>query len=62
MHIDLAFLLAKDVPVTEENIKLFRTEGLGRVINNYQDMKVRLQIYEEIFSKLGMRPHTLTSN
>lgn len=48
MKLPLSFLLDPNIPITDENIELFSNKGMGEIYSNYEQMKNRLEYYEEV--------------
>jgi hypothetical protein len=51
MNIDLPFLMAVDIPVNEENMKMFDQANYSVVFEEYKQMKNRIGAYEELIMK-----------
>ena len=50
MEIELPFLVATDVPVTDESIARFGTKSFNEFLANFDKMEKKLEIYEELLS------------
>ena len=48
MKIELYFLLAYDVPVTEETLDRFGSKGFFELITNYKQMEQKLEVYSQL--------------
>lgn len=51
MKIDMPFLLAFDIPVTDENLRMFDNTHLSNVVDEYKKLVNRLTVYEELLMK-----------
>jgi transcriptional regulator with XRE-family HTH domain len=51
MNIELPFLMAVDIPVNEENMKMFDQANYSVVFEEYKQMKNRIGAYEELIMK-----------
>ncbi len=51
MKVEIPFLLAFDVPVTEENIQLFERLNLSGVVEEYKKLQNRISVYEELLNR-----------
>src|SRR5579862_5376884 len=59
MKVDLPFLLASEIPVTDENMKLFDNANYSAVFEDYKKLKTKLSTYEDlIFRKQGISHNT----
>lgn len=56
MKVDMPFLLALDIPVTDENLRMFDNNHLSNVVDEYKKLQNRLAVYEELFMKDKMMP------
>ena len=48
MNISLSFLLDESIPITDENVTLFTKKDIGEIYNHYQQLKMRLDYYENL--------------
>jgi transcriptional regulator with XRE-family HTH domain len=48
MKVEVHFLLAQDVPITEENIEKYGGKGFFDLINNYRQMEQKLEVYHHL--------------
>ena len=48
MKVEMAFLLAFDLGVNDENMKMFDTMQLSGVVNEYRKLTNRISVYEEL--------------
>ena len=48
MKVEMSFLLAFDVNVNDENMKIFDTLNLSGVVNEYRKLTNRIAVYEEL--------------
>ncbi len=48
MKIELSFLLAFDINVNDENMKMFDSLNLSGVVNEYKKLTNRISVYEEL--------------
>ncbi|MFN8300145.1 MAG: helix-turn-helix transcriptional regulator [Chitinophagales bacterium] len=57
MKVDMPFLLAMDIPVTDENLRMFDNNHLSNVVDEYKKLLNRLSVYEELLmkDKMGAR-------
>ncbi len=53
MKVELPFLIATDVPVTEETMERFGTKSINDFFNNYRKLEQKLEIYEELLATQG---------
>jgi transcriptional regulator with XRE-family HTH domain len=51
VKVEMPFLLACDIPITDENMLVFDTVNYSVVFENYKKLKNKLSTYEEIFLK-----------
>lgn len=51
MKVELAFVLALDVPVNDENLRMFDTVNLSHIVEEYKKIATRLSVYQELLSK-----------
>lgn len=51
MRVDLPFLLATEIPISEENMKTFDALSYFLVFEEYKKMKRKAQTYEELLFK-----------
>lgn len=51
MKVDLPFLLANDIPVTDENMKMFDNLNYSVVFEDYKKLKNRINTYEDLILK-----------
>ena len=51
VKIPLSFLLDPTIPVNDENVALFSEKSMGEIYSSYQNLKNRLEYYEEIRTK-----------
>ncbi len=55
IKVDLPFLLATDIPVTEENMKTFDALNYSLVFEEYKKMRRKAETYEDLlFRKEGV--------
>jgi len=50
MKVELPFLIATDVPVTEETMEQFGSKSFYEFLNGFRKMEQKLEIYEELLS------------
>jgi transcriptional regulator with XRE-family HTH domain len=62
MKLPLSFLLDPNIPITDENVELFTNKGIGEIYSHYQNLKERLEYYEEIRSKKSAPNTNATGN
>ena len=48
MKIEMAFLLAFDISVNDENMRMFDSLNLSGVVNEYKKLTNRIAVYEEL--------------
>ena len=48
MKIEMSFLLAFDINVNDENMKMFDSLNLSGVVNEYKKLTNRIAVYEEL--------------
>jgi transcriptional regulator with XRE-family HTH domain len=53
VNVDLSFLVASEIPITDANIKLFDSSGYAFVVEDYKKLKSKLDTYEELILKVG---------
>jgi transcriptional regulator with XRE-family HTH domain len=53
MKIEMSFLLAFDVNITEENMKMFDELNLAGVVNEYKKLSNRIAVYEQLLRATG---------
>jgi transcriptional regulator with XRE-family HTH domain len=51
MKIDLAFLMATEIPITPENMQMFERINYSRVFEEYKKLKNKLEGYEQVAFK-----------
>lgn len=62
MKLPLSFLLDPNIPITDENVELFTNKGIGEIYDHYQQLKQRLDYYEEIRAKRAGTYNNGTTN
>ncbi|MES2620853.1 MAG: helix-turn-helix transcriptional regulator [Bacteroidota bacterium] len=56
MKIEMAFLLAFDLNINDENMKMFDSLNLSGVVNEYKKLTNRISVYEELLrNETGMK-------
>jgi transcriptional regulator with XRE-family HTH domain len=61
MKVELSFLLAFDVNVNEENMKMFDTLNLSGVVDEYKKLSNRIAVYEELLrTETGIKRNEAT--
>ncbi len=50
MEIELPFLVATDVPITDETMARFGAKTFNHFLDNFNKMEKKLEIYEELLS------------
>jgi transcriptional regulator with XRE-family HTH domain len=53
MKIEMSFLLAFDVNITEENMKMFDELNLAGVVSEYKKLSTRIAVYEQLLRATG---------
>lgn len=48
MKVDLPFLVANDIPVTDENMKMFDKQNYALVMEDYKKLRSKVTTYEEL--------------
>ena len=48
MHIDLAFLVAVDVPITSETVAAFGEKNYNEFLTTYKKLQQKLEVFDEI--------------
>ena len=57
MKVELPFLIAIDVPITEETLEKFGSKSYNEILTTYKNLEQKLAIYEELLAgKLGETP------
>src|ERR1043165_5450200 len=51
MNIQLSFLFAFDIDITEETLKQFGNRGFAEVVNGYRNMQQKLEIFQDMFQQ-----------
>jgi len=49
--VTMMFLVNVDILVSEENIKIFGSTSFNDVVLNYEKMKTKIEVYEELLTK-----------
>jgi transcriptional regulator with XRE-family HTH domain len=62
VKIPISFLLDPTIPVTDENVSLFSEKSMGEIYSHYQNLKDRLDYYEELRIKIGNNDNGLFPN
>jgi transcriptional regulator with XRE-family HTH domain len=57
VNIDLPFLLSLELPISDENMKLFDLHNTSQVVDEYKKLKAKTAFYEEILIK-RVEPHS----
>ena len=56
MKVEMAFLLAFDLNINDENMKMFDSLNLSGVVNEYKKLTNRISVYEELLrNETGMK-------
>ena len=51
LKIQLSFLIAEDIPVSEKNIKEYGRKKFWETISKYEQAEIRLRVYDELLHK-----------
>lgn len=51
VNVDIAFLLAADIPVTVENINTFDQLNFSKVFNDFKSLKAKAEAYESLLQR-----------
>jgi len=51
LKVTTMFLVNVDIPVSEQNIKVFGSTTFNDVVLNYEKMKTKIEVYEELLMK-----------
>jgi transcriptional regulator with XRE-family HTH domain len=51
MKVDLPFLVASEIPVTDENMKMFDSNNYSVVFEDYKKLRNRVNTYEDLILK-----------
>ena len=62
MKIEMAFLLAFDISVNDENMRMFDSLNLSGVVNEYKKLTNRIAVYEELLrNEAGIKRNDASS-
>lgn len=65
MNVELAFLVAVDVPVTEETVERFGSTNYNEFLNSYKKLEQKLEIFDELLrgkAETNINHHMSTMN
>jgi transcriptional regulator with XRE-family HTH domain len=51
MNVELSYLIAVDVPVTEETLERFGSKSYNEFLTGFRKMEQKLEIYEELLNR-----------
>ena len=57
LNIDMAFLIATDIPINEETVSLFEKRSSSSVFGELNQLKSKISTYKDIFATQSMAHH-----
>lgn len=54
MNVNLAFLFATDIDITEETLREFGSQGFAEVVTGYRKMLQRIEVFQDMFNSRGI--------
>ena len=62
MNVELSFLVAMDVPVTEETVERFGSMNYNEFVTNYKKMEQKIEIFDELLRGKAESPRMHSIN